>query len=138
MPGLENGNVFSAASVMARGARLGKRVLLLDETGGWKGCGTAWKLAEQGHQVLFVTPDALVAKELQRTSADVPLRKKLGVVFFTETSIDGWQGDGAVLIPIWRESRKGSRLTAWSSRRRNGRQLARRRTGRPEHRIRRN
>lgn len=101
LSGLERGNVFSAESVMAREARPGNRVMLLDETGGWKGCGTAWKLAEQGHQVLFVTPDAFVGKELQRTSADVPLRrtlKKLGVRFFTETSVDRWQGDGAVLI----------------------------------------
>ncbi|APG89915.1 FAD-dependent oxidoreductase [Sinorhizobium americanum] len=101
LPGLQEGNVFSAESVMAREARPGSRVVLLDETGGWKGCGTAWKLAEQGHQVLFVTPDALVGKELQRTSADVPLRrtlKKLGVEFFTETSVDSWQGDSAVLI----------------------------------------
>ncbi|TCN36385.1 FAD-dependent oxidoreductase [Sinorhizobium americanum] len=101
LPGLQEGNVFSAESVMAREARPGSRVVLLDETGGWKGCGTAWKLAEQGHQVLFVTPDALVGKELQRTSADVPLRrtlKKLGIEFFTETSVDSWQGDSAVLI----------------------------------------
>lgn len=75
--------------------------MLLDETGGWKGCGTAWKLAEQGHEVLFVTPDALVGKELQRTSADVPLRrtlKRLGVRFFTETSVESWQGTSAVLV----------------------------------------
>jgi len=101
LPGLERGNVFSAESVMAREARPGGRVVLIDETGGWKGCGTAWKLAEQGHQVVFVTPDALVGKELQRTSADVPLRRtlaKLGVRFFTETSVDRWQADGAVLV----------------------------------------
>ncbi len=101
LPGLQNGNVFSAESVMAREARPGARVVLLDETGGWKGCGTAWKLAEEGHQVLFVTPDALIGKELQRTAADVPLRrtlKRLGVQFFTETSVESWRGGGAVLI----------------------------------------
>ncbi len=101
LPGLEKGNVFSAESVMAREARPGKRVVLMDETGGWKGCGTAWKLAEQGHEVFLVTPDALVGKELQRTSADVPLRRtlrRLGVRFFTETSVDRWTGDGAVLL----------------------------------------
>ncbi|MFC3076018.1 oxidoreductase [Shinella pollutisoli] len=101
LPGLEKGKVFSAESVMAREARPGSRVVLLDETGGWKGCGTAWKLAEQGHEVLFVTPDPLVGKELQRTSADVPLRrtlKRLGVRFFTETSVESWHGTSAVLV----------------------------------------
>ena len=101
LPGLEKGNVFTAESVMAREARPGARVVLLDETGGWKGCGTAWKLAEQGHAVLLVTPDALVGRELQRTAADAALRRtltRLGVRFFTETSVERWQGDGAVLL----------------------------------------
>lgn len=101
LSGLENGNVFSAESVMARAARPGRRIVLLDETGGWKGCGTAWKLAEQGHEVLLVTPDALVGRELQRTAADVALRRtlrKLGVQFFTEASVDRWRGDAAVLV----------------------------------------
>ena len=70
LPGIELGGVFSAEDVMARRARLGKRVLLLDEGGNWKGCGTAWKLAEDGHEVTLITPDPLVGKELQRTAAD--------------------------------------------------------------------
>jgi len=45
LPGIELGSVYSAEDVMARRARLGKRVILLDEGGNWKGCGTAWKLA---------------------------------------------------------------------------------------------
>lgn len=101
LAGIERGNVFSAESVMARQARLGRRVVVLDETGGWKGCGTAWKLAEQGHAVTFVTPDALVGRELQRTAADVPLRRtlsRLGVQFRTETSIESWQGNAATLV----------------------------------------
>lgn len=98
--GIEHGNVHSAESVMARQARLGSRVVVVDETGGWKGCGTAWKLAEQGHQVVLVTPDALVGKELQRTAADIALRRTLsglGVQFRTETSVESWQGNSATL-----------------------------------------
>ncbi|MHA7971946.1 oxidoreductase [Rhizobium sp. CAU 1783] len=98
--GIERGNVHSAESVMARQARLGSRVVVVDETGGWKGCGTAWKLAEQGHQVVLVTPDALVGKELQRTAADIALRRTLsglGVQFRTETSVESWQGNSATL-----------------------------------------
>ena len=68
LPGIELGGVFSAEDVMARRARPGKRVLVLDEGGNWKGCGTAWKLAEDGHEVTLVTPDPLVGKELQRTN----------------------------------------------------------------------
>jgi len=39
LPGIELGGVFSAEDVMARRARPGKRVILLDEGGNWKGCG---------------------------------------------------------------------------------------------------
>ena len=38
---------------MARRAKLGKRVLILDEGGNWKGCGTALKMAKDGHQVIW-------------------------------------------------------------------------------------
>lgn len=97
LPGIEKGRVFSIESVMARHARLGKRVLLLDEGGGWRGCGTAWKLAENGHQVTILTPDPLVWKELQRTAADFPLRRtlrQLGVEWLLEVSVLEWRGDG--------------------------------------------
>lgn len=103
LPGLEHGNVFSAEAVMAREARPGKRVLLLDEGGNWKGCGTAWKLAEDGHEVTLVTPDPLVGKELQRTTADFPLRRalaKLGVRFMTESVIEKWSGHGATIVSL--------------------------------------
>ena len=39
-----------------RAARPGPRVLVLDEGGNWRGCGTAWHLAEAGHAVTLVTP----------------------------------------------------------------------------------
>ena len=46
LPGIEDGGFFSAGDVISRRARLGKRVLILDEGGNWKGCGTALKMAE--------------------------------------------------------------------------------------------
>lgn len=100
LPGIEKGSVYSVEEIMARQAVPGHRVLVLDEGGGWKGCGTAWKLAQEGHEVTLVTPDAMVAKELQRTTADLPLRKVLaglGVRFYTDTSIDNWTGSAAEL-----------------------------------------
>lgn len=101
LPGIDRGNVFSVETVMARQARPGKRVLLLDEGGGWRGVGTAWKLAEDGHDVTILTPDPLVGKELQRTAADLPLRRvlaKLGVKWLLETSVAEWLGNGATAV----------------------------------------
>jgi NADPH-dependent 2,4-dienoyl-CoA reductase/sulfur reductase-like enzyme len=86
---------------MARQARPGKHVLLLDEGGGWRGCGTAWKLAEDGHHVTILSPDPFIGKELQRTATDLPLRKtlrKLGVDWRLEVSVVEWHGDGATIL----------------------------------------
>ncbi|MCU0790938.1 MAG: FAD-dependent oxidoreductase, partial [Nitratireductor sp.] len=101
LPGIERGNVFTVESVMARQARPGKRVLVFDEGGGWRGCGTAWKLAEEGHEVTIISPDGIIGKELQRSAADAPLRrtlKKLGVRWMLEVSIAEWRGDGAMVL----------------------------------------
>ncbi|MBX3566892.1 MAG: FAD-dependent oxidoreductase [Rhizobiaceae bacterium] len=101
LPG--GGAVMSAESVMAREARPGRRVILLDDGGNWKGCGTAWRLAEDGHEVTLVTPDALVGKELQRMAVDLPLRRalaKLGVRSVTESAIVGWDGKVAKVVSL--------------------------------------
>jgi len=101
LPGIERGGFFSAEDVMARRAKLGKRVILLDEGGNWKGCGTALKMAEDGHEVTLITPDPLVGKELQRTAADYPLRQllgKLGVRFILESAITRWTPEGAEML----------------------------------------
>lgn len=98
LPGIDGGNVWSVEDVLSRSARLGKRVIVLDETGGWRGGGTAWKLAEDGHEVTLVTPDAMVGRELVRVAADYPLRKRLaqlGVRFITEHGLTGWGNGGA-------------------------------------------
>lgn len=99
LPGMTRGNVWSTEDVMMRAARLGKRVVVLDEGGNWRGCGTAWKLAEDGHAVTIVTPDPLVGKELQRSATDWPLRRalaQLGVRFITDAAICEWNANGAV------------------------------------------
>ena len=101
LPGIGKGRVVSVEAVMAREARPGHRVLVLDEGGGWRGCGTAWKLAEDGHAVTLVTPDPMVGRELQRVAADAPLRRilaRLGVRFVVEASILEWEGDGATIL----------------------------------------
>ncbi|MEZ0465941.1 FAD-dependent oxidoreductase [Phaeobacter sp. SYSU ZJ3003] len=100
LPGKEHGHVWSAEDVMARRARLGQEVIVLDEGGNWRGCGTAWRLAEDGHRVTLVTPDPMVGKELQRSATDLHLRRalaELGVTFITEAAIAGWDGQGATV-----------------------------------------
>ncbi|MDF1609793.1 FAD-dependent oxidoreductase [Hoeflea sp. YIM 152468] len=95
LAGIENGRVHSAEEIMARQARPGKRVIVLDEGGNWKGCGTAWKLAEETHEVTIVTPDPMIGMELQRTAADFPLRRTLiglGVRFIVESAVTRWTG----------------------------------------------
>ena len=85
---------------MRREARLGKRVLLLDDAGNWRGPGTAWHLAEKDHVVTLLTGDAYVGRDLARTAADFPMRsrlKKLGVTFITDAVILEWHGDAAAI-----------------------------------------
>jgi len=109
LPGLANGNVYSPEEIMSRQVRPGNRVIVLDEGGNWKGCGTAWKLAEDGHKVTIITPDAFVGQELQRTTADFPLRKNLtalDVEFITESGILNWTGSGALVVSFLSGSEK--------------------------------
>ena len=97
LPGMARGRVWSPEDVLNKRARLGDRVIVLDEGGNWRGCGTALALAEAGHDVTHVTPDGLIGKELQRSAADYPLRKRLaelGVEFVVEHSIAEWLGNG--------------------------------------------
>jgi len=98
LPGLERGAVHAAEAVMRREARLGAEVVLYDEGGHWKGVGTAWHLAEAGHRVTIVTPDAMVGRDLTRTAADGAARAALakrGVRFLTEHAIAEWLGNGS-------------------------------------------
>lgn len=97
---LRGPHVWPAEAVMAREARLGSRVLVLDEGGNYKGVGTAWHLAEAGHQVTIVTPDPQVGKELIRTAIDGPVRMrlaKLGARFLVESALAGFK-DGKATI----------------------------------------
>jgi NADPH-dependent 2,4-dienoyl-CoA reductase/sulfur reductase-like enzyme len=101
MPGIEAGHVWSVEDAMGRAARLGPRVVLLDEAGSWRGVGTAWALAGAGHQVTLVTPDGMVGADLRRSAADGPARRALaglGVRFVTDSSITRWGRTGADVV----------------------------------------
>ncbi len=101
--GMNNANVWSVEDVMSRACRPGKRILLLDDGGNWRGCGTAWYLAEQGYQVTLLTAEGMVGKELVRSAADFPLRsalKQLGVEFITDSALKEWHGDAATIVNL--------------------------------------
>jgi 2,4-dienoyl-CoA reductase-like NADH-dependent reductase (Old Yellow Enzyme family)/thioredoxin reductase len=101
LPGLDRGNIWTAEDVMGRSARLGKRVIVLDEGANWKGAGTALHLAEAGHQVTIVTPAASVMMEMARTNADVQLRQRLrelGATLITEAAVREWHGNAATIM----------------------------------------
>ena len=103
IPGIGKPNVWSVEDVMSRNARPGKRVIVLDDIGHWHGGGTAWHLAEEGHQVTIVTVWPVVGFELIRTTADWPLRqrlKQLGVNWHVEAAITEWHGDGATVLDL--------------------------------------
>ena len=103
LPGIERGNVASAEDVMARIARPGRRVIVLDETANWKGAGVALTLAEGGHEVTVVTPAPAVMTEMARTNTDIQLRsrlRELGVIMRTETILREWHGNGAAIQPF--------------------------------------
>ncbi|WP_225026239.1 oxidoreductase [Xinfangfangia pollutisoli] len=100
LPGLENGHVHSPEAVLRREVRPGSAVILYDEGSNWRGVGTAWFLAEQGHQVTIVTPQAYVGQEISRTAADGAARRALaqkGARFVTESLIARWHGNGATV-----------------------------------------
>ncbi|PPR75074.1 MAG: putative N-methylproline demethylase [Alphaproteobacteria bacterium MarineAlpha3_Bin4] len=103
VPGIDRLNVFSVEDVMSRNARPGKRVIVLDDIGHWHGGGTAWHLAEAGHEVIIVTSWPVVGFELIRTTADWPLRrrlKQLGAIWLTEAAVTEWHGDAATVLDL--------------------------------------
>ena len=109
LPGIERGKVCPVEDVLGRSARPGQRVIVLDDLGHWHGAGTAWYLAEAGHQVTVVTRHPVVAAELARTAADLPLRtrlRQLGVVELGDSAIAEWHGDGADVVNLLDGSRR--------------------------------
>ena len=100
LPGIERGNVWSVEDVMAKAAKLGPTVLLLDETANWKGAGAALAMAELGHKVIVVTGAPAVMAEMARTNADIMARtrmRELGVRAVAEAVMLEWHGNGATV-----------------------------------------
>ena len=100
LPGAERADVWSAEDAMSGAAELGHRVVVLDDAGDWRGCGTAWHLAEQGHEVTIVCPHPSVGAWLARMASDRDLRRTLataGVRWHTDAALVAWSGEVAVV-----------------------------------------
>jgi len=100
MPGVELPNVGSVDDVLDNRLVVGHRVLLVDEFGDWRGGGTAWHLAEKGHEVVVVTSHPKVGQTIERTSGDLRLRgtlANLGTTWHTESVVTEWTGAGATV-----------------------------------------
>ena len=103
LSGVNKPNVWSVEDVMNRSARLGKKVLLLDDTGTWRGVGTAWYMAEKEHEVTIITSDPYVGQGITKTAADIPVRERLrtlGARFITESVVDEWLGEAAIIVHL--------------------------------------
>jgi thioredoxin reductase len=103
LPGIEAGNVATVDDVMGRSIQPGQRVIVLDDLGHWHGPGTAWHLAEAGHEVTVVTRHPTLGAELARTAADAPLRsrlKRLGVREVGDSAVTAWHGDAAEISNV--------------------------------------
>lgn len=101
--GADRANVCSVEDIMSRAVKPGAHVVVLDEGGHWRGVGTAWHLAEAGHQLTIVTADAVVAGELHRSATDFKARAALaakGARFVTETVLTKWDADGAEITSL--------------------------------------
>ena len=97
LPGAEAENVATIYEVLDGSARSGARVLLLDEMNNWRGLGTALKLAEAGHQVTVATAAPALAKGLEASAADAPLRQRFaraGGRGLVETALLAWSAEG--------------------------------------------
>ena len=97
LPGAESGNVATIYEALEGTAELGQRVLLLDEMNNWRGLGTAVHLAEAGHEVTVITAASALAKGLEASAADVPLRQrfaKAGGRGLVETALLSWSEEG--------------------------------------------
>ncbi|MGD9917786.1 MAG: FAD-dependent oxidoreductase [Paenirhodobacter sp.] len=100
MPGVALPNVCSVEEVLTRAARLGPHVVLVDDTGDWRGLGTALEISARGHRVTIVTGWAQPGYFLRRTESDKPARarlKKAGSSWVTESAVTEWTGRGAVI-----------------------------------------
>lgn len=100
MPGSERADAVSIQDVLAEAVPVGRRVIVVDDVGDWRGLGTALYLAERGHAVTIVTSAAVVGGGLYHSAADGPLRARFsaaGGIMRPATVVLSWDRDGATV-----------------------------------------
>jgi len=100
LPGAERPDVVAIHDVLDGTANVGRRVVVLDDLGDWRGLGTALFLAESGHDVTIVTAAAVVGGGLFHGAADVPLRRRFtaaGGTMRPDTVVLDWSGGVATV-----------------------------------------
>ena len=100
LPGVDAADVFAIQDVLDGSAVPGRRVLVLDDLGDWRGLGTAVHLAEHGHEVTILTGGPVVAGGLFHSAADGPLRRRFAAAgghSITSACVLGWR-DGLVHV----------------------------------------
>ncbi|MFW2332900.1 FAD-dependent oxidoreductase [Ilumatobacter sp.] len=98
MPGADRPDVCPIEDVMSHNVRPGQRVVIVDDVGDWRGTGTAWFLADRGHDVTIVSSWPMIGYWIQRTAGDWELRarlRQLGVDWITEAVVTDWSAAGA-------------------------------------------
>lgn len=65
IPGLDLPFVHSSDEVLSGEVNLSGRVVVIDNNGHWEGAGTAEFLAEQGCEVIVITPDSMVGGDIE-------------------------------------------------------------------------
>lgn len=104
VPGADGANVHALDDVLARGAKLGKSVLVYDSLGGRQGAVVTDHLATLGHAVTFATPlgQAMTNLAASRDWGKVYGRlRRMGVGFRTDRELVAIRADGAVLRDVY-------------------------------------
>ncbi len=100
LPGVERDDAVAIHDVLAGTATVGRRVLVLDDLGDWRGLGTALHLAEAGHEVTIVSSAAVIGGGLAHSAADGPLRRQFvaaGGTMRPSTLVTSWADGGATV-----------------------------------------
>ena len=100
LPGADDPSVTSIQAVLDGSSEVGRRVLVLDDLGDWRGLGTALHLAELGHTVTILTAAPVAGGGLFHSAADVPLRQRYaraGGQTVTQSTVLAWRPTGATV-----------------------------------------
>jgi len=100
LPGADQANVLDLAQVLDEKAKPGRRVLVLDDEGAWRGIGTALFLAERGHEVAIATTHPFAGYRVMNTGQGGILAKTVArarIRTIARTAVMGIAGNRVTL-----------------------------------------